>query len=121
MQKVSPLQELNYKVYFNDQGQNKHLHRNSSNQVKTSKYTIFSFIPKALYLQFLRIANAYFLIIAILSNVDEISTMNPINSIIPLTIVLTTSLIREALEDRVRTIFFEILLIICFKQFIRAF
>jgi hypothetical protein len=37
-----------------------------SNQVATSKYTLWSFVPKNLLQQFMRIANVYFLIISCL-------------------------------------------------------
>jgi hypothetical protein len=37
-----------------------------SNAVFTAKYTLISFIPKALFEQFRRVANIYFLFIAIL-------------------------------------------------------
>ena len=37
-----------------------------SNLIKTSKYNIINFLPKALLLQFLRIANIYFLVTAVL-------------------------------------------------------
>lgn len=34
------------------------------NKIKTAKYTIYNFLPKNLYEQFRRIANAYFLVIS---------------------------------------------------------
>lgn len=38
----------------------------SDNEIKTSKYTILNFIPKNLFEQFRRIANFYFLCVAII-------------------------------------------------------
>jgi len=97
---VNPFQELSHKVYFNDEKKNQEYHPCSySNKVSTGKYTSFTFIPKSLYLQFLRVANIYFLIIAVLSSISEISPVSPITSVIPLVFVLGTSMIREALED----------------------
>lgn len=39
----------------------------SSNYIKTTKYNAITFLPLALLFQFKRIANVYFLIVAILS------------------------------------------------------
>ena len=70
-----------------------------SNFVRTSKYTIFSFLPKALFLQFMRLANVYFLIIAILLSIKVISPLNPLTAWAPLIIVIAISMIREGYED----------------------
>lgn len=37
-----------------------------SNRISTSKYNVFSFIPKNLFEQFTKMANAYFLMMAFL-------------------------------------------------------
>ena len=73
-----------------------------SNQIKTSKYTLPSFFPKSLFLQFSRISNIYFLLIAILQCIPAISPLSPFSAITPLTIVISLSLLREFFEDRVR-------------------
>jgi len=44
-------------------------------------------------------ANIYFLIIAILASIKEISPINPFTSWSPLIFVLTVSMIRELFED----------------------
>ena len=99
MRKVNPLQELSHKVIVNDHHQNVHLHPHSTNAIQTGKYTPFTFVPKSLYIQFLRVANVYFLIIAVLSSIGEISSLSPFTSVAPLVFVLGTSMVREALED----------------------
>mmetsp|Transcript_1037 Transcript_1037/g.927 ORF Transcript_1037/g.927 Transcript_1037/m.927 type:complete len:102 (-) Transcript_1037:3383-3688(-) len=73
-----------------------------TNRIKTRKYTTLTFLPRALYIQFLRLANIYFLIIAILTSFDEISPLGPVSSILPLVFVLTTAIIREGIEDFAR-------------------
>jgi len=93
-------QELTRKIYLNDRHKNSHL-KYPGNKVKTSKYNLWTFIPKCLYLQFMRVANLYFLMIAVLANTTSISSVSPITSVIPLVFVLATSLVREALEDYV--------------------
>lgn len=44
----------------------------------------------------------YFLIIAILQSIPEISPLTPVTAIIPLVFVLGISMIREGLEDYFR-------------------
>lgn len=73
-----------------------------SNFIKTSKYTLMTFFPVAILLQFRRYANIYFLIIAILQSIDEISPLTPITGWVPLLIVLGISLLREGIEDYLR-------------------
>jgi len=105
MRKVNPFQELSHKIHFNDHHKNVQLHQHSTNAIQTGKYTLLTFVPKSLYIQFLRIANVYFLIIAVLSSIGEISSLSPFTSVAPLIIVLGTSMIREALEDWVNIYF----------------
>lgn len=73
-----------------------------SNYVRTTKYTALTFIPVALYLQFKRYANIYFLVVAILQSIPAISPLNPISAIAPLIFVVSLSMIREAFEDLAR-------------------
>ena len=70
-----------------------------TNFIKTSKYNLINFLPKSLLLQFLRYANIYFLIIAVLQSIPSISPLNPFTAIAPLLIVLGLSMTREGAED----------------------
>ena len=70
-----------------------------SNKIRTTKYSIFSFLPKSLLYQFTRYANIYFLITAILQSSPYISPLNPFSAIAPLIFVIGVSLVREAIED----------------------
>lgn len=70
-----------------------------SNGIRTTKYSIFSFLPKSLLIQFSRYANIYFLITAILQSSPYISPLSPFSAIVPLIFVIGVSLIREAAED----------------------
>ena len=49
--------------------------RGAENTIKTSKYTLLSFVPKNLWEQFRRWANRYFLVIAILQQIPDISPL----------------------------------------------
>ena len=60
---------------------------------------MFSFVPLALIQQFKRIANIYFLIIAILQTIPAISPLTPITAWAPLLVVILISMIREGIED----------------------
>ena len=47
------------------------------NSICTGKYNLFTFLPKALYEQFRRVANIYFLSVAIISLFPAISGRSP--------------------------------------------
>lgn len=68
------------------------------NNISTTKYTMYSFLPKGLYEQFRRVANVYFLLIAAMS-ATPISPVSPVTNIFPLVCVLSVSLLKEAFED----------------------
>lgn len=68
------------------------------NSVSTTKFNLFTFLPKGLFEQFRRLANLYFLVIAILS-LAPTSPIQPITNILPLVLVLSISLSKEAFED----------------------
>ncbi|XP_024199378.1 probable phospholipid-transporting ATPase 5 [Rosa chinensis] len=68
------------------------------NYVSTTKYNIVTFLPKALFEQFRRVANLYFLLAAVLS-LNSFAPFNPISLIAPLVFVVGVSMIKEAVED----------------------
>lgn len=70
------------------------------NSVKTSKYTLWNFVPLFLFMQFSRRANAYFGIICILQTIPSISITSGVpTQIIPLSFVLFFDAILTARED----------------------
>lgn len=69
-----------------------------NNKISTTKYNIVTFLPKALFEQFRRVANIYFLIAALLS-LTPITPFSPISMIAPLAFVVGLSIVKEALED----------------------
>ena len=77
----------------------------NNNKITTTKYNIFTFLPKGLLLQFTRLANIYFLITAIIQSIPLISPLNSLTAIVPLIFVLGVSLIRELIEDFSRSNF----------------
>jgi magnesium-transporting ATPase (P-type) len=88
-----------YQFYINDSKRNKEELKFKNNNIDTRKYNCITFLPKALFYQFIRPANIYFLISAILLCIPVISPFGPTTAILPLAIVLSASLIREGLED----------------------
>ena len=55
--------------------------------------------PKGLYEQFRRVANLYFLSVAVISLFPTVSPIQPYTTWTPLTLVIGLSLLRKAVED----------------------
>jgi len=87
-----------HRFFINDNIQNK-IYQHKNNTINTTKYNLMNFLPKSLLFQFLRLANIYFLIIAIVQCIPVLSPLTPSTAIAPIAFVLTVSLIREAIED----------------------
>jgi hypothetical protein len=75
--------------------------RHKRNHVNTTKYTLLTFLPKSIALQFLKPANTVFLITAILQCISVISALSPITAVAPFLFVLSVSIAREGYEDYV--------------------
>ncbi|KAJ7706920.1 hypothetical protein B0H17DRAFT_1034845 [Mycena rosella] len=73
-----------------------------SNQVITSKYTLITFLPRNLLEQFRRVANIFFLAIAILQFFPKFSTISPGLVIFPLLVVLSITAGKDGYEDTKR-------------------
>ncbi len=71
----------------------------SSNQNVTSKYTVITFLPRNLLEQFRRVANVFFLAIAILQFFPKFSTISPGLVILPLIAVLAITALKDGYED----------------------
>ncbi|KAL1533410.1 putative phospholipid-transporting ATPase 4 [Salvia divinorum] len=69
-----------------------------SNYISTTKYNVVTFLPKAIFEQFRRVANLYFLLAAVLS-LTPISPFSALSMIAPLAFVVGLSMAKEALED----------------------
>jgi len=70
------------------------------NTISTSKYNMVTFLPMSLFDQFSRVANIYFLLIAILQLIPDISNTNdePLQ-LIPLSFIVFVSMVKDAFED----------------------
>jgi hypothetical protein len=74
------------------------------NIIITSRYTVFSFLPKTIFEQFRRLANVYFLVLgmiaAIGANTEYYDTaVEPAGLLIPMTIVVFISILKDGVED----------------------
>lgn len=70
-----------------------------SNIITSSKYSVYSFLPKQLKAQFSKIANCYFLVVAIMQMIPSWSTTGQYTTIIPLMIFVSISIAREGFDD----------------------
>lgn len=70
-----------------------------NNTITSSKYTVFSFLPRQLLAQFSKLANCYFFIVAIMQLVPSWSTTGTTTTIIPLAIFMSISIAREGWDD----------------------
>ncbi|KAJ6846578.1 phospholipid-transporting ATPase 3 isoform X2 [Iris pallida] len=95
--RVQPQSPDHRTIFCNDRDANL-LVRFKGNSISTTKYNILTFLPKGLFEQFRRVANLYFLMISILST-TPISPVHPITNVVPLSLVLLVSLVKEAFED----------------------
>ncbi|KAH7856369.1 hypothetical protein Vadar_000649 [Vaccinium darrowii] len=85
-------------IYCNDRERNQIVVQSKGNSISTTKYNILTFLPKGLFEQFRRVANLYFLTISIISS-TPISPVSPYTNVLPLSMVLFVSLVKEAWED----------------------
>ena len=70
-----------------------------NNSIKTNKYSLINFLPLSLFEQFRKAANIYFIFIAILQTLPEVSITNQIPVIItPLSMVIVISVIKDLYE-----------------------
>uniref|UniRef100_UPI0037E7B370 phospholipid-transporting ATPase VD n=1 Tax=Semicossyphus pulcher TaxID=241346 RepID=UPI0037E7B370 len=75
------------------------------NAIRTTKYSLLTFIPMNLFQQFHRAANLYFLFLALLNWVPVVEAFQKEITMIPLLVVLTVIAIKDALEDYRRYLF----------------
>ena len=72
------------------------------NRIKSAKYSILSFIPLNLFEQFSRVANVYFLLIAILQQIPGVSPLGNGTTALTLAVVMGFTAAKEAAEDYAR-------------------
>lgn len=70
-----------------------------NNMIRSSRYTLWNFLPRQLFAQFSKLANFYFLCVSILQMIPGLSTTGSYTTIIPLTFFVTLSMVKEGYDD----------------------
>lgn len=70
-----------------------------ANGIRSSRYTVYNFLPKQLWAQFSKIANFYFLSVSILQMIPGLSTTGTYTTIIPLLFFVSVSMAKEGYDD----------------------
>lgn len=95
--------ETERRIKANDRQFNAHF-KYANNYIKTSKYSLLTFLPLNLFEQFQRLANFYFLCLMVLQMINVISSLTPITTAVPLIGVLCLTAIKDAYDDYERHI-----------------
>ncbi|XP_064413920.1 phospholipid-transporting ATPase IB [Latimeria chalumnae] len=82
-------------IYLNQPQQTKFC----DNHVSTAKYSMLTFLPRFLYEQIRKAANAFFLFIALLQQIPDVSPTGRYTTLVPLLFILTVAGIKEIIED----------------------
>ncbi|KAJ1564013.1 hypothetical protein HK405_016082, partial [Cladochytrium tenue] len=72
------------------------------NRITTAKYNVFTFLLRFLFEQFSKYANLFFLFIGVIQQINDLSPTNKFGTLLPLSIVLFASAVKEVLEDQKR-------------------
>ncbi|PKU87430.1 phospholipid-transporting ATPase 1 [Dendrobium catenatum] len=86
-------------VYINDPDRSNSPVRHPNNSIRTTKYSVLTFLPKNLFEQFHRVAYIYFLILAAINQIPQLGVFTPAASILPLAFVLGVTAVKDAYED----------------------
>lgn len=62
------------------------------NSIRSSRYTVWNFVPRQLFFQFSKLANAYFLLVSILQMIPGLSTTGSYTTIAPLLVFVAISM-----------------------------
>ncbi|MGH0176901.1 UNVERIFIED_CONTAM: hypothetical protein FKN15_009317 [Acipenser sinensis] len=87
---------LLYSCAKGDENPNRHY---AHNNIKTTKYTLLSFLPKNLFEQFHRFANVYFVFIALLNFVPIVNAFQPELALAPVVFILSVTALKDLWED----------------------
>ncbi|KAK5990757.1 Phospholipid-transporting ATPase dnf1 [Cladobotryum mycophilum] len=70
-----------------------------SNSIRTSRYTVWDFVPKQLFFQFSRVGNFYFLCVGIPQMIPGLSTTGSYTTILPLLFFVCLTMFKEGYDD----------------------
>ena len=69
------------------------------NTIRSSRYTLWNFLPRQLFAQFSKLANFYFLCVSVLQMIPTLSTTGSYTTIIPLLFFVSISMAKEGYDD----------------------
>ena len=70
-----------------------------SNFIRSSRYTVWSFVPAQLIFQFSKLGNFYLLVVGILQTIPGLSTVGKYTTIAPLAAFIGISMLKEGADD----------------------
>ncbi|XP_015429019.1 PREDICTED: probable phospholipid-transporting ATPase IA [Dufourea novaeangliae] len=70
-----------------------------NNRISTAKYSLLSFVPMFLFEQFRRYSNCFFLFIALMQQIPDVSPTGRYTTLVPLIFILSVSALKEIVED----------------------
>ncbi|KAH9327114.1 hypothetical protein KI387_007292, partial [Taxus chinensis] len=82
-------------IYINDPKSTNDKYEFAGNEIRTSKYTIITFLPKNLFVQFHRLAYIYFLVIVALNQLPQLAAFGRTVSLFPLLFILCVIAIKD--------------------------
>lgn len=71
----------------------------NSNKIRTTKYSVLSFLPKNLFEQLHRFANVYFIFLTALNFVPVVEAFQPEVAVVPIILVLSVTAVKDIWED----------------------
>ena len=74
-------------------------HEYIDNTIRSSRYSLWNFLPRQLFAQFSKLANFYFLCVSILQMIPGLSTTGTYTTIVPLLFFVTISMAKEGYDD----------------------
>ena len=74
-------------------------HEYIDNTIRSSRYSLWNFLPRQLFAQFSKLANFYFLCVSILQLIPGLSTTGSYTTIVPLLFFVTISIAKEGYDD----------------------
>ncbi|XP_011342314.1 probable phospholipid-transporting ATPase IA isoform X2 [Ooceraea biroi] len=70
-----------------------------NNHITTAKYSCLTFVPLFLFEQFRRYSNCFFLFIALMQQIPDVSPTGRWTTLVPLIFILSVSALKEIIED----------------------
>ena len=70
-----------------------------SNTIRSTRHTLYNFLPRQLFAQFYKLANFYFLCVSILQMIPGLSTTGHYTTIVPLLFFVSISIAKEGYDD----------------------